>query len=498
MKSLLKSLVAGLLAVALTGPAAFAQNRPAFSQQELDQMLAPIALYPDALLSQLLMAATYPLEVVQAARWSRSNSHLQGEDAMRAVEPMDWDPSVKSLVAFPQILHEMDEKLDWTQRLGEAFIVQEPQVMETIQGLRQRAAAAGNLGPGEQMRVVRQGEHILIEPASPQVVYVPYYDPSVVYGPWWWPAYPPVYWAPWAGYYVGTGYGPAFIWGSGIVIRTGFFFGYFNWPHRHVYVDRHPAGRVVVNRQVTVIDRAHVRPDHRPVRWRHDPRHRRGVAYRHAAATRDEFRRSGASSSDARGDHRRLDAAPLTHERGGERTARFRDEHRGDNRNPGRARDERHTGHRQGTMPSNDPRVEGQRRAHVDRDTREPRLTGPTTTRDNGRPDSFGDSRRSRVQSLSRPPAPAMPATRVDTRPAGATPDGHDRHTRRSRSMSATATHNPGDGGRAGRPAAPVRAEPAVARPFASSGGYAPRAASGNHRLERRHGAERRFARPQN
>src|SRR3972149_2402607 len=121
MKAFLKSVVAGLLAVLLTLPAAVAQERPAFTPEELDQMLAPIALYPDPLLSQILMAATYPLEVVQAARWSRANPQIKGQDAVRAVEPMDWDPSVKSLVAFPQILHRMDEQLDLPQRLEGAF-----------------------------------------------------------------------------------------------------------------------------------------------------------------------------------------------------------------------------------------------------------------------------------------------------------------------------------------------------------------------------------------
>src|SRR3972149_6890230 len=138
MKAFLKSVVAGLLAVLLTLPAGGAQNRPAFTPEELDQMLAPVALYPDPLLSQILMAATYPLEVVQAARWSRANSHLKGQDAVRAVEPMDWDPSVKSLVAFPQILHRMDERLDWTQRLGEAVLDQGPPGMDGVQGLRER------------------------------------------------------------------------------------------------------------------------------------------------------------------------------------------------------------------------------------------------------------------------------------------------------------------------------------------------------------------------
>jgi len=281
MKTLPKSIFTALLALALTGPASFAQDRPAFSQAELDQMLAPIALYPDALLSQIMMAATYPLDVVQAARWSRANAPLAGEDAVRAVEPMDWDPSVKSLVAFPQILNRMDEQLDWTERLGEAFLVQEPQVMDTIQGLRRRAAAAGHLGPNEQMQVARDGEHILIEPASPQVVYVPYYNPAVVYGPWWWPAYPPVYWAPWPGYHVRTPYAPAYLWGSGIVIRIGFFFGHFDWPRRHVTVVRHHSPRVVVHQHTTVIRRPHAAPDSRSVRWQHDPQHRRGAPFRH-------------------------------------------------------------------------------------------------------------------------------------------------------------------------------------------------------------------------
>jgi hypothetical protein len=299
MKAFLKSVVAGLLAAVLTVPAAVAQERPAFTPEELDQMLAPIALYPDPLLTQILMAATYPLEVVQAARWSRANPHLKGQDAVRAVEPMDWDPSVKSLVAFPQILLRMDEQLDWTQRLGEAFLEQEPHVMDAIQGLRQRAERAGNLRSNEQMRVVREDQQIVIEPARPQVVYVPYYDPAVVYGPWWWPAYPPVYWAPWPGYYAGPVYTPGFFWGSGIVISSGFFFGHFNWPHRHVIVVHHQPTKVVVNRQVTVIQRAHVTPDHKPARWQHDPVHRRGVPFRHTAL-RQQFGQPPATRSDDR------------------------------------------------------------------------------------------------------------------------------------------------------------------------------------------------------
>lgn len=286
MKTFLRSVIAGLLAVLLTLPAASAQERPAFSPEELDQMLAPIALYPDSLLSQVLMAATYPLEVVQAARWSRANPHLKGQDAVRAVEAMDWDPSVKSLVAFPQVLHRMDEQLDWTQRLGEAFLDQEPHVMDAIQGLRQRAERAGGLRSNEQMRVTRQEQHIIIEPAQPQVVYVPYYDPAVVYGPWWWPAYPPVYWGPPAGYY--AGYWPGFYWGPGIAFSWGFFFGYTDWHHRHVTVAHgHP---------YYPHHYAHGVPTAKPVKWQHDPVHRRNVPYRHAVKHQPSGKHPGVRS----------------------------------------------------------------------------------------------------------------------------------------------------------------------------------------------------------
>jgi hypothetical protein len=283
MKAILRSVVGGLLALVLTAAEAFAQERPAFSPQELDQMLAPIALYPDPLLSQILMSATYPLEVVQAARWSRANRHLQGQDAVRAVESMDWDPSVKSLVAFPQILHRMDEQLEWTQRLGEAFLEQEPHVMDAIQGLRQKAAAAGTLRSDEQMRVSRQDGNILIEPARPQVVYVPYYDPAVVYGPWWWPAYPPVYWGPPPGYYAWPAYAPGFFWGTGIAVSWGFFFGHADWHHRHVKV-------VHVN---------HYQHAHRvPVKWQHDPVHRRNVPYRYTASRQPFGQHPGVRGDD--------------------------------------------------------------------------------------------------------------------------------------------------------------------------------------------------------
>jgi len=241
----------------------------AYSQPQLDQMLAPIALYPDQLLSQVLMASTYPLEVVEAARWSRANSDVRGDDAVKAVQQRDWDPSVKSLVAFPRILQMMDEKLEWTESLGEAFLAQQAQVMDTIQNLRQKAYAAGNLNSSDQVRVETQGQNIVVVPASPDIIYVPYYDPTVVYGTWWWPAYPPVYWPPWPGYVAVSG----FAWGVGIFVTTGFFFGNCDWPRRRVDI---------VNVHNFYYPRAVPgRREHRPVTgpWRHDPVHRRGAPY---------------------------------------------------------------------------------------------------------------------------------------------------------------------------------------------------------------------------
>lgn len=311
-----------LLLVLLFAPMAFSQDdqnlppQPEFSQQELDQMLAPIALYPDALLSQVLMASTYPLEVVQAARWSRANPGLKGDQAVKAAERNNWDPSVISLTAFPQILAMMDEKLDWTERLGDAFLAQQPQVMDTVQDLRHKASTAGNLQSNDQIRVEPQGQTIIIEQAAPEIVYVPYYDPFVVYGPWWWDAYPPVYWAPWPGYYARPGYSIGFFWGSGIFVSGGFFFGGCDW-HQH---------RVnIVNVNNYYYNSYYANPRHsnpytqdwgsrnRPsgdVRnptstsgseheWRHDPGHRRGVPYREPAL-QQQFGRANLNSGAQR------------------------------------------------------------------------------------------------------------------------------------------------------------------------------------------------------
>ena len=277
----LNSLLVLLLgsSIALAQVYAPSAGRPAFAQQELDQMLAPIALYPDALLSQILMASTYPAEVVEAAQWSRRNPGLDGDRAVRAVERMDWDPSVKSLVAFPQILTLMDEKLDWTERLGDAFYAQQADVMNSVQYLRQKAYLAGNLGSTDQFRVDRQGQAIVIELANPEVIYVPYYNPTVVYGTWWWPTYQPIHWASWPGYYVRPGFARGFAWGPGIRVSSNFFFGAADWHRRSVHVANvnnyyYNPGRVHPQTEITR-STSNV--------WQHNPAHRRNVPYRHAS-----------------------------------------------------------------------------------------------------------------------------------------------------------------------------------------------------------------------
>jgi Protein of unknown function (DUF3300) len=148
-------------------------------------------------LSNVLVAATAPDDVRDAAAWSRANPQLSGEAAVRAIEPYQWHPAVKALVAFPELLARMAESPQWTADLGAAFVVQEPQVMETVQALRRRAQASGYLQSNDQYSVQQQGPAIAIYPAQPQVIYVPYYDPYVVYGPWWWYSYRPVFWRPW-------------------------------------------------------------------------------------------------------------------------------------------------------------------------------------------------------------------------------------------------------------------------------------------------------------
>jgi len=419
MKTLLKWLISGFVAVALTGGAALAQERRAFSQQELDQMLAPIALYPDALLSQILMASTYPVEVVQAARWSRANADLAGDDAVRAVDSMDWDPSVKSLVAFPQILARMDEKLDWTERLGEAFLAQESQVMDTVQHLRRRAAATGHLGSGDYVRIVRQGDYIAIEPADPQLVFVPYYDPVVVYGAWWWPAYPPVHWAPWPGYYVRRGYASTYLWGSGIVIRIGFFFGHFDWPHRHVTVVHYHRPTVIVHEDKRVVRRPIVVPDPKPVRWQHDSRHRRSAPFRHVDPREAKTAHPAPARPDPRPDASSRSTRPQSQSAPQPPAQAVPPRRDGSPGGAGPDRSERRDANRVQALASAPRGVEGRREA------RRPAPTGPQQA------------------SLAQPVTATRNVTpRAQAHPSDAAPEGRARQVPQRANETAQATRN--------------------------------------------------------
>jgi hypothetical protein len=264
-------------------------SRQTFSQAELDEMLAPVALYPDSLLTQVLMAATYPLEVVQADRWRRGNANLAGDALAGALEEQPWDASVKSLINTPDVLSMMSDKLDWTVRLGDAFIGQQQQVMDTVQDLRRRAQEAGTLKntPEQRVTTLVQAEpvverEIIIERSDPDVVYVPVYDPYVSYGTWWHPYHRPFFWCPptypvgWSGVWFGLSYhcGPAW----------GYAWGRPNWHHHHVDIDVHRHARFNSHIDRDRIQRQIDRRDDglRVSRgtWVHDPAHRRGVWYR--------------------------------------------------------------------------------------------------------------------------------------------------------------------------------------------------------------------------
>ena len=262
-----RKLLCALLALAFFAGDADAQivnmqgSTAAFSQPELEQMLAPIALYPDALLAQVLMASTYPLEVVEAARWSQAHPDLQGNDAIRATAAQSWDASVKSLVAFPQVLATLNDKLEWTERLGDAFLSQQAQVMDTVQDLRRRANFAGTLSEDEKLDVEQDGGDIEIGSGDSGYIYVPYCDPFVAYGAWPWAQYPPVFWAPWPDYY---GYNRC-NWGPGIYVQPAFLFGNFVWRTHRLRDRRFPRP-----------------PNGHSIAWQHDPIHRHGLAYHDA------------------------------------------------------------------------------------------------------------------------------------------------------------------------------------------------------------------------
>lgn len=259
-----------------------ATSEKTFSVEQLDQMLAPIALYPDELLANVLMASTYPLDVVQAARWRKepANTKLKGDALTKALEAKSWDPSVKALTMFPDVLQTMSDKLEWTQSLGDAFLAQEGEVFARVQYLRQKADEAGNLKTTEQQKVTKRSnpetrtEYIVIEPAQPEVIYVPVYQPTVVYGSWWYPSYPPYYW----NWYPGATFVRGFYWGAGFAIANNIWgWNNCNWYRGNIDIDVNRYNNINVNR-----------PKISNNTWEHNPAHRGAVPYRDKA-TREKF-----------------------------------------------------------------------------------------------------------------------------------------------------------------------------------------------------------------
>ncbi|MFN0241768.1 MAG: DUF3300 domain-containing protein [Planctomycetota bacterium] len=254
------------------------------SKEHLEQLVAPIALYPDSLLAQLLMASTYPLEIVEAARWVLKNPKVTGDKLEAALKDKAWDPSVKSLCGFADVLARMNDNLDWTQDLGDAFLGQKAELMQAVQDMRRKAFDAGNLKSSKELTVTEQSDKIIvIVAAEPEVIYVPTYYPSAVYGSWSYPYwyYPPMYPPPpaggaWFGFSVGV------IWGAAV-------WGDCDWGHNEVNID--------IDRQNNFIDRTEAEPRRQQVKdkagsagakdraaskgtWQHDPGHRKGVGYK--------------------------------------------------------------------------------------------------------------------------------------------------------------------------------------------------------------------------
>jgi hypothetical protein len=264
----------------------------AFSQQDMDELMAPIALYPDALLSQVLMASTYPLEVVEAARWQKQNASLKDKALEEAVAKQSWDESVKALTVVPQVLTMMNEKLDWTTKLGDAFLADQEGMLKTAQKLRVKAEEAGNLKSSENLTVKKETENnvqvIKIESPKPEVVYVPTYNPATVYGSWWYAAPPPYYYYP-----PGYAYG-----GAGLAFASGVFWGAaiaggIGWGNNEINVNR--------NTNINTGNRNNIQGGDK---WKHDSSHRKGAAYRDNATAQKYGRGSDSRQAQSREQYR--------------------------------------------------------------------------------------------------------------------------------------------------------------------------------------------------
>lgn len=301
MKAVCRPVLIGLLVLLMALPLdALGQGTgggAGFQQAELDQMLAPIALYPDSLLAQVLVASTYPLEVVSADRWLKQNKNLSGDRLNDAVDKMNWDLSVKALIPFPSVLSMMSEKLDWTQKLGEAFLAQQADVMDAVQGLRAKAQSQGALKTTSEQNVIVQEKTIVIEPANPTVVYVPTYNPAVVYGAWPYPAYPPY---PYYPYYPAGGVVAAGVVGFAAGVAVGAAWnngwGHWNWGNHDVNVN--------VNRNANINRNNFNRNNINTGKWGNQVTHHGSSVYRNQAARNNAARTGGGSvqnRSDLRG-----------------------------------------------------------------------------------------------------------------------------------------------------------------------------------------------------
>lgn len=271
-------------------PLAAATKDAVFAQEQLEQMLAPIALYPDPLLAQVLMASTYPGEVAEAVTWSKANPEAKGDDAVKQVASQPWDPSVQALVAFPQVLATLGQDPVWIQRLGDAFLAQPDDVMDSVQRLRRQAQAAGNLQSNQYQNVTVQNvtapapapasttntsppsapassSTIIIQPADPQVVYVPTYNPTTAYGTWAYPASPPVYYPPAPAYYPGQALVAGLAFGTGVAI-IGSLWGDCDWNNNDIDIDVDRYNNINRNNQIN------------NNKWQHNAVHRDGVPYR--------------------------------------------------------------------------------------------------------------------------------------------------------------------------------------------------------------------------
>ena len=292
--------ISWLLVVLLANPSGiFAQGSSSsarFTQEELDQMLAPIALYPDSLVAQILMAATYPVEVVEAHRWLRNNKGLKGDQLNAALDDQSWDLSVKALVPFPHVLAVMSDKLDWTQKVGDAFLDQQDEVMDAIQNLRSKAYAQGNLRTTREQKVAVEPQAILIEPASPQVVYVPTYNPTVVYGSWWYPAYPPYYWHS-AGAVAAAG---LLSFAAGVAVGAYWNSGWGSWNWGGHQINANINRNININRNDININKIQTS------KWQHDAAHRKGDPYR-SQESRDRYGRTGKGDGAGKRDFRGFD-----------------------------------------------------------------------------------------------------------------------------------------------------------------------------------------------